>query len=328
MGGELTSQSPDTPVTSPKKVILIAVMGATGAGKSTFINTTAGSNLVVGDSLESETKDIAIAEFDYRNHRIVLIDTPGFDDTNLSNTDILQTIAGWLEFAHEKGSRLNGLLYLHRITDNRVSGMSYRNMNLFYKLCGANAMKNVVLCTTMWNMVDATKGESRERELLSKFWNAMTEEGATSARHDGTRISSLEIMDRLLDLPPITLDIQAALAEGVPLLETAAGKEINKELLAMQAKYVREIQVLKQEMEKALEEQNFKAHKMLMEERQRSEAKLAEKQKEQEKLSSTFMSDIALLKETVAALKLTVGTLKVTVGTLKESVGQSGCVIA
>ncbi|KAG8942194.1 hypothetical protein FRC03_003535, partial [Tulasnella sp. 419] len=134
--------------------IFIAVMGATGAGKTTFINTTSGSNLTIGHGLESETKDVALATFHHRGYRIFLIDTPGFDDTHNSDTAILKTIAGWLELAHRGGKRLNGLLYLHRITDIRVSGMSHRNMKLFNKLCGKESMKNVVLCTTMWNKED------------------------------------------------------------------------------------------------------------------------------------------------------------------------------
>ncbi|KAG8957104.1 hypothetical protein FRC03_010551 [Tulasnella sp. 419] len=283
--------------------ILIAVMGATGVGKSSFINTTAGSALAVGDDLESETKEVDFAKFTHRGHRITLIDTPGFDDTYISDTDILQTIAQWLEHAHTKGRRLNGLLYLHRITDNRVSGMSAKNMRLFHMLCGKDAMKNVVLCTTMWNVETAAKAESREKQLLSKFWHTMTEQGAKSARHDGTIESSLEIIDQLLGLPPISLDIQKSLAEGKSLSETAAGQEISRELIALQAKHKQEIEDLMNQMKEALKEQDIKAHSVLMAERMRLEGELSKKQREQEQLSSLFRENLERVENGMKSLK-------------------------
>lgn len=44
---------------------------------------------------------------------IYLVDTPGFDDTNRSDTDVLKAIATWLTKSYAKDVRLNGILYLH-----------------------------------------------------------------------------------------------------------------------------------------------------------------------------------------------------------------------
>jgi predicted GTPase len=47
--------------------------------------------------LESCTAEVQLAnEFTLDGRRVVLIDTPGFDDTTKSDTDILRTIATFL----------------------------------------------------------------------------------------------------------------------------------------------------------------------------------------------------------------------------------------
>ena len=56
-----------------------------------------GSNLRVGTGLEPTTTQIQLSnEFVLDGRRIVLIDTPGFDDVTLSDTDVLKMIAEFL----------------------------------------------------------------------------------------------------------------------------------------------------------------------------------------------------------------------------------------
>ena len=93
-------------------------MGATGSGKTTvsgvrlitkakahrallqFINCASGSNLRVGMGLESCTAEVQLAEELTLDGRVVtLIDTPGFDDTSKSDTEILKMIAIFLAAA-------------------------------------------------------------------------------------------------------------------------------------------------------------------------------------------------------------------------------------
>lgn len=62
-----------------------------------FINLASGSNLQVGASLESCTYEVQLAEeFTLDGRRVVLIDTPGFDDTTKSDTDVLRMISSFL----------------------------------------------------------------------------------------------------------------------------------------------------------------------------------------------------------------------------------------
>jgi len=62
-----------------------------------FINLVSHSSLRVGMNLESCTDEDQLAdEFTIDGRRVVLIDTPGFDDTTKSDTDILRMIADFL----------------------------------------------------------------------------------------------------------------------------------------------------------------------------------------------------------------------------------------
>ena len=65
-----------------------------------FINLASGSDLPVGVGLESCTVDVQLSdEFTLDGRRVVLIDTPGFDDASRSDTEVLQTITAFLATA-------------------------------------------------------------------------------------------------------------------------------------------------------------------------------------------------------------------------------------
>lgn len=48
-------------------------------------------------SLDSQTKEIKAFKVHIHGQKLILVDTPGFDDTYRSDLDILRTIARWLE---------------------------------------------------------------------------------------------------------------------------------------------------------------------------------------------------------------------------------------
>jgi predicted GTPase len=61
------------------------------------VNQASKSHLKVGEDLESCTSEIQESEeFILDGRRVVLIDTPGFDDTHQSDTDVLKLIAAFL----------------------------------------------------------------------------------------------------------------------------------------------------------------------------------------------------------------------------------------
>ena len=66
-----------------------------------FINTIAkNSNIAVGHGLESCTSDISTVRLSFPewiDSDIVFVDTPGFDHTNKTETDVLKMVADWLK---------------------------------------------------------------------------------------------------------------------------------------------------------------------------------------------------------------------------------------
>ncbi|KAG8800222.1 Translocase of chloroplast, partial [Serendipita sp. 400] len=180
---------------SDKRIIVI--MGPTGVGKTTFINCVAKrGNRGVGHDIESCTAKVALinAEDPIHGRQAVLVDTPGFDDTYKSDIEILTMIAEFLVRTYKTGLVLDTILYLHRISDIRMTGSLLKNLKIFVNLCGIQSMPNVVIVTTMWSNVDAQQGETREQELKNKMWFNMIEKGCNVKKFDGTYRSALEIL--------------------------------------------------------------------------------------------------------------------------------------
>jgi len=176
--------------------VIVVLMGPTGSGKSSFINMATGKEGGVGHALESCTQGIHVLR--YRNEEsdinIVLVDTPGFDDTYKSDVEILSEVAGWLKKTYENKVMVAGILYLHRISDNRMAGTPLKNLQVFQELCGKNALKNIVLVTTMWDDVEESTGAAREDELTKEYWNDMIRLGSRTARYHNTVNSAWDIL--------------------------------------------------------------------------------------------------------------------------------------
>lgn len=51
----------------------------------------------VGHSQQSQTSTVQGVEFEMGGIRVKLFDTPGFNDQNLSDTEVLQILADWLQ---------------------------------------------------------------------------------------------------------------------------------------------------------------------------------------------------------------------------------------
>ncbi|KAF5322728.1 hypothetical protein D9619_000410 [Psilocybe cf. subviscida] len=102
---------------------MILILGETGVGKSTFINAAEpiGKMAVVGHSLESCTTEPEGYLIEDNKRRVVLVDTPGFDDSNIEreDDDILRVIITWLQDAlrRDENAKLAGIIYLHDITN-------------------------------------------------------------------------------------------------------------------------------------------------------------------------------------------------------------------
>ncbi|KAF8627094.1 hypothetical protein AX15_004545 [Amanita polypyramis BW_CC] len=240
----------------PQDDIVIAVMGATGSGKSSFIKLlTDNADVHVGDGLDSETENIQIVPFlDATSGRnVVIVDTPGFDDSrpNISDTDILKKITDFLLTEYDKHRKLNGLIYLQRISDPRFSGQSRRNLLMFRNLCGTKAYENVVALTTFWDQVSNQEGVKREQQMRTKFFQDLARGGARFMRHDRTIESARKVLQHVLTLAPTNVLIQDEIRlEGKTLEETAAGSVHREEVARIIEKHKKDIADLKEELDK------------------------------------------------------------------------------
>ncbi|OCH89852.1 hypothetical protein OBBRIDRAFT_712434, partial [Obba rivulosa] len=191
-----------------------------------------GSNLDVGHGVDSCTSDILLSDqFILDGRRVRLIDTPGFDDSERSDADVLEQIAAFLIESYQKGNRLHGVLYLHRISDVRMGGAARRNFSIIHKLCGPAALPNMILATTRWNEVDLVTGEGREDDLRTKFFRSVLDGGAVLWRHDRALASAQAIIREFLKRDPSTLLIQHEIViEGKTLSDTQAGLELHRDM--------------------------------------------------------------------------------------------------
>ncbi|KAG8738086.1 hypothetical protein FRC10_007297 [Ceratobasidium sp. 414] len=277
---------------------LIAIFGATGTGKTTFVNNASGSKLLVGDDLGSCTQDIAAGnQFQINGRDIQLIDTPGFDDTELSDTEILQRITGYLTSSYAKGHKLTGIIYLHRITDPRMGGISRRTFQVFRELCGDRSLANVLIVTTMWSDPPNNAQIKREKQLKdeSRFFQPAIKAGAQLVRclHKDPA-SARDIVRILLDKNPIVMQVQQEIVdEKKHFYTTGAAQILGKELAEMEMRHQEEISQVKEELRQAKANNDTQAQEELHEFLTQAKIESARLSKEIEALRHGFEEERA-----------------------------------
>ncbi|KHE87552.1 hypothetical protein GE21DRAFT_1331765 [Neurospora crassa] len=278
--------------------IIVAVMGMTGSGKSTFISHCMGVDLgIVGHGLQGCTQAVDFYVFPYSESvNVYLVDTPGFDDTNLTDSDVLKAIGTWMGDTYSKDIKLNGIIYLHRITDPRMVGSAKKNLFIFKKLCGENALKNVTLATTMWEAVQPSDGERREHELLETqdFWGYMRSKGAKVERHYNNRESAMRILSKFFTEEQVVTAMQEELVNGKKKLsDTEAGIELNSEYRKMEEKLKREWQSTVEELKEAQKQKDDESAMRLEEYQKQVDDKMAQLLRQREELNVTLAKMLA-----------------------------------
>ncbi|TKA63819.1 hypothetical protein B0A55_10019 [Friedmanniomyces simplex] len=195
--------------------VVIAIMGPTGAGKSTFIKR------VTGQTLECKAYSFCEAETNF-----CLVDTPGFNDTYLDDAAILAQLAAFLESSYKAEVKLSAIVYMHPIVSHRLEGSALNNLAMFRKLCGSDFYPNVILATSFWGLVEAATGHRREVELREndEFWGAMVKRGSQIVRLPDDREGSVQLLSQLAKKQRTTLQIQRELVDqGLSIHDTEAG---------------------------------------------------------------------------------------------------------
>jgi hypothetical protein len=160
--------------------------------------------------------------------------------------------------------KITGVLYLHRITDNRMSGASVRALTLFEKICGIDAMRNAVIITNMWSFPRDPQEEVRENQLKSEYFAAAIRNGAKVARRGNGSGSASAILELLLDCAPITLQIQTEMAvQRLQLDETDAGALVDQNLRRRLERQQQEKMELEEELSEAISDRDRRAQEQL-----------------------------------------------------------------
>ncbi|KAG6864616.1 hypothetical protein C0991_008264 [Blastosporella zonata] len=127
-----------------------------------------------------------------------MVDTPGFDDTSITDREILRRISVWLAQSYDARMKMAGVIYLYDISTKRWQGSMARNFEVFEKLCGQAASRKVVLVTSMWDQVSQAKGQEREQELKNEYWKDMIKNGSAVHRGNLDRMAAQDTVDFLL----------------------------------------------------------------------------------------------------------------------------------
>lgn len=185
-------------------------------------------------SISAGTADAGFFSFQYGDLNVHLVDTPGFDDTRISDEEVLSNIAFWLNVSYEANVRLSGIVYLHPMHKVRMGGSAHKNLRMFKQLCGEESLSSVILATNMWSKVSEEVGKRREEELKKNkdMWADMISQGSVVFRHDDTQESAMKIIDFILNQGRTTvLSLQRQMnEEGMDLEETDAGREYRRDL--------------------------------------------------------------------------------------------------
>jgi hypothetical protein len=120
--------------------------------------------------------------------------------------------------SYQGNANLAAILYLHRISDNRMAGSSMEPFQMFSRLSSSKAIPNLIIATTMWCDVKEETGARREQELKEGFWRDLLRAGCRTERFKDTHESAWHIVGRLADtartrvqLPRIVCDCRTAL---------------------------------------------------------------------------------------------------------------------
>ena len=230
------------------------------------------------------------------NSHTFLIDTPGFDDPQRSDTDILQSIASCLADLYEgllfesAEISLSGIIYIHAINEVRMTGPMMKNLRILLHLAGEGNMQHLVLTTSKWGVEDAKTAQDRERELTTdaKYWKGHLAAGAKMRRYDDSQASALSIIALATEggmfIPQLT---QEYIISGAELCYTAAGRAIDHDMAIARDRHETELLALRHQHSLACDAREAAAAAQLQQRTLRVEAKLKVMDDEMNQLRTT-----------------------------------------
>ena len=132
---------------------------------------------------------------------------------------------------------------------------------MFQNLCGTEALKNVVLVTTMWDKVDEEEGINRENELTTRYWKTMIELGCHTSRFYNNNESAMDIVSQFQDAR-CTVLLQKELVDlNLELAETSTGRT----LFSLPVEFIKKIKEFRAQIEAKLKRNQHSANRIAIE---------------------------------------------------------------
>lgn len=261
-------------------------------GKSSFIRRNTGDQSIkVGNTLHSgqrknlkvpqcigpdgstETEKVTSYRYSYGGKNFKLVDTPGFDDSRFTNDMVVEKILEWLRNSFEKGSTLNGIIYIHPIVKPRIGGTASSNIRMFRKLCGKDFYRNVVLATTFWGGIDLSEGVQREKELCEndEFWGILKKRGSRVVRLGLDDREDQRLLLKIAEQERCILQAQKEMQEGKDTSDTAAAKEVTQHVTNWSESFEQQLHLEEQKCRQELDdhikrsEDRFEAYRRTVE---------------------------------------------------------------
>jgi hypothetical protein len=205
----------------------------------------------------------------------------------------LKDLAYWLSISYkEKYIKLTGLVYLHRITDVRLTGNAHKNLRTFKKMCGYQTLSSIVLATTMWSSATPQEGAIREAELrdTAEFWGDMLREGSTMYRHTDGAHSAMNIISHLINKRTTAiLGLQKEMVDlKRPLDDTKAGREVEGDMIKQREMFECKLNGAQDKMAEALAKNDQKLVQEIIKEQEAAQKKIDAVQKGREELRTTW----------------------------------------
>ena len=308
----------------PDDAVVIAVMGLTGAGKSYFIQQATGLDTGASSSLKSATQKVTPYLLLAGDRKIVILDSPGFDDSERSDAVILQMIASWMTYLYKSGKALVGIIYVQDMLSVRVGRSSRMSMKMFQEMCGVGCLRNVILLLNKCALVPAEVVRSREKEYREDFWSFMIANGSSVEKFEKDT-NALQIVLSMCYNKPIVTNLALELVElGINLSETSAGKVVCENIEDTRKETQNEMSRTKNELQDAIRNGKQETQRTLEKERRDYDTHLNRLATEQRQFKTWRLPPI---EQVVAGLK-TAGIVVITVGVLALKVAVIGLKVA